>query len=745
MEGTVEISGRELRFIPSKHLSPLTRYKFNVPRTAIVNKWGGNAESDVTVSFTTADLEKITLNMTPVSGSFITADGRITITAEPSDAKIYYTTDGTEPTPNSTLYTEPMELKEDMTVKAFAVRDGYKDSDVVTGEFYKSNSEITGYYPNDDSPLFNYLCVSPYLRLSGNVEKSNNFRRISLKDGNGNDVEGSAYITAYMIIFVPTEPLRNSTTYTMDIPRDAVKTVNGEVFVGFNWSFTTPTHTVGIGMRGDESVFVLEEDGTLKTRGLNYKDINLGEGSYGYNDLDVLSKYTDGVENLSCGYSHLLFEGESGVNGRGLAFCGENGKNGANNTIADVSSIKAGFQTSAIIDGDRNLWMCGRNDFYQLGDGTGTTMNDYVRVAENVIDVALGNGYTLYVDADNVLWGVGRNHRGQLGDGTTDNRRDPVKILENVAKVYASKSGFFSACVTTDGSLMTWGDNVSSQLGREAGKYSSTPERVMENVESASLGNAHVLALTDDYELYSWGSNRYGQIGSTTGNTFTPILMAKRVVKAEAGAETSLVLFADGAVKGWGRKTHSNFGSGDGKAEGFVVSEGLGGLELSKVFITPKKFEIEPETSIAIIALPNPLKSDYESVEWSSDHPEIVSVDERGVVTAGSHGTALITVRFTDRFGNVKEASAEITSTDNPINTGVDRTLVVGNSWTAYSKDNNIVIENARIGEEYTVYNLQGMVIDACHADNDRVVFPMNQSGIYLVGTSEKVVKVTCN
>ncbi|MCI5506534.1 MAG: chitobiase/beta-hexosaminidase C-terminal domain-containing protein [Prevotella sp.] len=46
--------------------------------------------------------------------------------------KIYYTIDGSDPTVESTLYTEPFTLTEAATVKAFATGDGYTDSEIAS-------------------------------------------------------------------------------------------------------------------------------------------------------------------------------------------------------------------------------------------------------------------------------------------------------------------------------------------------------------------------------------------------------------------------------------------------------------------------------------------------------------------------------------------------------------------------------------------------------------------------------------
>jgi len=63
----------------------------------------------------------------------ITRSGNIlTITAQPEDAKIYYTLDGKDPTANSNLYDKPIEVVENCTVKAIALKEGLKDSPVAS-------------------------------------------------------------------------------------------------------------------------------------------------------------------------------------------------------------------------------------------------------------------------------------------------------------------------------------------------------------------------------------------------------------------------------------------------------------------------------------------------------------------------------------------------------------------------------------------------------------------------------------
>lgn len=68
------------------------------------------------------------------------------------NTKIYYTTDGSDPVANGMLYTQPVSLNHNATVKIVGKRDGYNDSDILD-------------YLVD---LDNVTCVTPEFHLDGN-------------------------------------------------------------------------------------------------------------------------------------------------------------------------------------------------------------------------------------------------------------------------------------------------------------------------------------------------------------------------------------------------------------------------------------------------------------------------------------------------------------------------------------------------------------------------------------------------
>ncbi len=110
--------------------------------------WYSNKLQIVPLEVTTAGgevIEKVTNPVfTPAAGAIFAGTG-VTLACTTEGAAIHYTIDGTEPTAESTLYTEPIVINEATTVKAIAVKDGMEASSVVTAEYTIFTYEPSGF------------------------------------------------------------------------------------------------------------------------------------------------------------------------------------------------------------------------------------------------------------------------------------------------------------------------------------------------------------------------------------------------------------------------------------------------------------------------------------------------------------------------------------------------------------------------------------------------------------------------
>ena len=100
---------------------------------AIAIKSGMNKSAVASASYT--------IKGTVATPAFSVASGAVesgttvTITCSTEGAKIYYTTDGNEPTASSTEYTAAISITEAVTLKAIAVKDGMNDSAVASASY----------------------------------------------------------------------------------------------------------------------------------------------------------------------------------------------------------------------------------------------------------------------------------------------------------------------------------------------------------------------------------------------------------------------------------------------------------------------------------------------------------------------------------------------------------------------------------------------------------------------------------
>ena len=80
-------------------------------------------------------VERVAAPEFSIEGGQVTKGTQVALTSATEGATIHYTIDGTEPTSTSTVYSEPIILVFDVTIKAIAVKEGMADSDVNEATF----------------------------------------------------------------------------------------------------------------------------------------------------------------------------------------------------------------------------------------------------------------------------------------------------------------------------------------------------------------------------------------------------------------------------------------------------------------------------------------------------------------------------------------------------------------------------------------------------------------------------------
>src|SRR6202166_4982684 len=83
----------------------------------------------------TIETQVATPTFSPAAGSYSSTQTVSISTTSPAPTTIYYTTDGTTPTTNSPVYSAPITVSTTETVKAYATKSGYFDSNVATAVY----------------------------------------------------------------------------------------------------------------------------------------------------------------------------------------------------------------------------------------------------------------------------------------------------------------------------------------------------------------------------------------------------------------------------------------------------------------------------------------------------------------------------------------------------------------------------------------------------------------------------------
>jgi alpha-tubulin suppressor-like RCC1 family protein len=254
-----------------------------------------------------------------------------------------------------------------------------------------------------------------------------------------------------------------------------------------------------------------------------------------------------------------------------------------------VQQLFAGGGHSAILTESGRLFLFGWNESGQLGTSgvhDSTTPVPLVSALEDIIveTAALGFNHSLVIEKDTGrLLAFGDNSRGQV-DGTISSKpslsSEPVtpEFLRGEHVVHAAAGLFHSAVVTREGELVTFG---CGRFGQCLSSVSSDPVWIGRwkpndgsKLIQVGCGRRHTTVLDDKGRIWSFGDNKYGQLGRSVAKgsvDVTPRLVditqnGWNGYAIRCGWSHTIVVAKDTggstAVFGWGRGDKGQLGTG---------------------------------------------------------------------------------------------------------------------------------------------------------------------------------------
>ncbi|KAF8342950.1 regulator of chromosome condensation 1/beta-lactamase-inhibitor protein II [Cantharellus anzutake] len=213
---------------------------------------------------------------------------------------------------------------------------------------------------------------------------------------------------------------------------------------------------------------------------------------------------------------------------------------------AGLETLVAGGMHSLAIDPRGRVWSWGVNDEGALGRKVDDVLNperpgEVFERAEleanpglvqglladfRAVAVSAGDNVSLAIGSDGHLkaWGSFHSSNGSLGfhsaSGAPKRQMTPVAIpqLEKIQLSSIAAGTNHVVGLTTDGRVYTWGVSEQGRLGRRVLERrlinSTRPDPLhLRKIVGIGSGSYHSFAVDSDGDVFAWGLNQYGQLG----------------------------------------------------------------------------------------------------------------------------------------------------------------------------------------------------------------------------------------
>uniref|UniRef100_A0A8B9L3R6 HECT and RLD domain containing E3 ubiquitin protein ligase 4 n=1 Tax=Astyanax mexicanus TaxID=7994 RepID=A0A8B9L3R6_ASTMX len=240
-----------------------------------------------------------------------------------------------------------------------------------------------------------------------------------------------------------------------------------------------------------------------------------------------------------------------------------------------VWDVGCGRRHTVFLLGDGTVYTCGCNDLGQLGhEKTRKKPEQVVALdAQNIVAVSCGESHTLALNDKGQVFAWGQASEGQLGlANMEDCVRVPrnIKSLSEVHIVQVTCGYRHSLALSRRGQIFSWGQNKYGQLGLgKEGPSVLTPQLVQSLLgipfAQISAGGAHSFGLTLSGAVFGWGRNKFGQLGlNDNSDRCAPCLLktlrSQRVVYICCGEDHTAALTKEGGVFTFGAGGYGQLG-----------------------------------------------------------------------------------------------------------------------------------------------------------------------------------------
>ncbi|KAM8974895.1 RCC1 and BTB domain-containing protein 1 [Pelodytes ibericus] len=196
---------------------------------------------------------------------------------------------------------------------------------------------------------------------------------------------------------------------------------------------------------------------------------------------------------------------------------------------------------------------------------------------KKITGLSYGSGpHVIACTEDGEVYAWGHNGYSQLGNGNTIQGTAPIQVcVELVTRkvIQVACGSHHSMVLSSEGEVFAWGYNNCGQVGSGTTANQAIPRKITSHlhnrmVMAITAGQACSMVITDNGQVYGWGYNGTGQLGvGSTGNQLTPcnVVFAQAVciVQVVVGYAHALGLTDQGLLYAWGANTHGQLGIGN--------------------------------------------------------------------------------------------------------------------------------------------------------------------------------------